>query len=147
MVSLTPIEAALAPGNPGDLLFFPVKLLNFPTPAIRLLNALKGRLSHIVSDDIVRPFGRERYPEQLHFRVKRKLMNLDGFTGLFFSWVPLQAGNGLIRLFSSTLIHLSVRFERAAEQLSLSNKADHQLGCCLPGVYQSRLADNAPVPG
>lgn len=63
MIPLNPFFAALAGFNPRHLFGLPMKLLNLPAKATRLLDGLHGILSHVVRDDIVRALGRKQQAE------------------------------------------------------------------------------------
>ncbi len=63
VVALNPSFSALAFFKPRGLLKFSVKLLNLPSEAAHLSCSLRGVLSDIVGDDVIRSVGRDRYSE------------------------------------------------------------------------------------
>ena len=63
VVALDTSFSTLAFFEPRDLLEFSVKLLDLPSEAALLSCSLRGVLSDIVGDDVIRSVGRDRHSE------------------------------------------------------------------------------------
>lgn len=113
MISNNSSSAALATFQSGELFGLSVKLLNFPPQAARLLHSLGVVLSQVVGDDIIRALGRQLHPEQFHFVVFGKTLEIHHFAMPSFCLRPLQSIHSPIRLGCARIIHLAVVFERA----------------------------------
>jgi hypothetical protein len=61
--------ATLTRFNSSGLLQLAVKLLNLPTHGTHLLRVIRGVLSQVVSDDILRLVARDNDAEQFHLLV------------------------------------------------------------------------------
>ena len=78
----------LATFQSSELFGLSVKLLNLPAQATHLLHGLRVVLSKIVGDDIVRALGRQHHPEQFHFVVFGKALELHHFAMFSFCFGP-----------------------------------------------------------
>ncbi len=105
--------ATLATFQSGQLFRLSVKLLNLPPQATHFLYGLRVVLSKIVGNDIIRALGRQHHPEQFHFMVFGKALELHHFAMLSFRLRPLQPIHTPIRLHPTRIIHLPVVLERA----------------------------------
>src|SRR5450756_384593 len=119
VISDNPSLAALTSFQSSNLLGFPVKLLNLPTQAAHILYGLNIILSQVVRYDIIRALGRQHHPEQFHFMVFRKILDLYDFAMLLFWFGPYQRIHSTVSLSAARIVHLAIIFERAVIHLSL----------------------------
>lgn len=96
MISDNTSFSALITFNPGQLLGFAVKLLNFPAKVTHILYNFHVVLRYFVGYDIVRAPGRKHDPENFHLMVSRKTFDLDDLAMLLFRFCPSQAVNPLV---------------------------------------------------
>ena len=120
----------------GELLGFSVKLLNLPAQATHFLYGLRVVLSHIVGDDIIRALGRQHHPEQFHFVILGKALELHHFAMRSFQLRPVQPIHSLIRLHSTRIIHLAVILERAIIDLFQALHKQHDILGRIPAIHQ-----------
>lgn len=136
VISDDPGFAALATFQASQLLGFTVKLLDLPTKATHLLYGLRVVLRHVIGYDIIRALGRKHHPEEFHFVIARKTLDLDNFAALLLGFCPFERIDSSVRLRTARIIDLAVVFERAVvDFLALFNRQHDFLGR-IPTVHQ-----------
>jgi len=88
MISHNPRFTALTSFYASKLLSFSVNLLNLPTKAARLLYSFSVILSYVICYNIVRALVRKHNPEQLHFVLFRKTLDLNQLAMFLFIFAP-----------------------------------------------------------
>ena len=136
MIPLTTIQTALAFSNARQLLFFPVKLLNLPAVATLLLSSYRRTLSQVIGYQPVRSVGRDRYPEQFHLNVKRKLMKFNQFTPRQLGQRPVQTAHRPVRLLAIAVIHFTIGFQGAVKHFVFADEQLHHVSGGIPTVHQ-----------
>ena len=105
MVSLDARLAALAFLKARQLLDFAVKLLDLPAQAARNFSSLRGVLSQVVGHDPVRAVCRHLDPEQFHFVMFRKALDLDRLAVRESLGIPLQRINMPVGRFAFGVVY------------------------------------------
>ncbi len=127
---------ALTSFQAGELFGLSVKLLNLPAQATHFLHGLRVVLSKIVGDDIIRALGRQHHPEQFHFVVLGKALELHQFAMRSFGLRPLQTIHSPIGLNPTRIIHLAVILERAIIELFQALNKQHDILSRIPAIHQ-----------
>src|SRR4030066_2568750 len=143
MVSDNSGFATLTPFQSGKLLGFSVKLLNLPTQAAHFLYRLGIILSQVVCYHIVRALDGQHNPEQFHFVLFGKALDLHDFAALLFFFGPFQRIHSAIGQSAARIIYLTIVFEWAVIYLlqRFFNKEHHILRR-IPAIHQHSIECN-----
>jgi hypothetical protein len=139
VVALDARLAVLVLLDAGSLLEFAVKLLDLPAHAAHLLYGMVRILSQVVGDDPIRAVGGNRDPEQLHFVVFRKTLDLDELAMCPFVIGPRQLIDAAIGCFAAGIVDLTVVLERAVVNLAEEVDEQHQILGRVPGIHEDRM--------